>query len=198
MTRTPKTVDDWYRDRVEWHDVVAALRTILLDTVLEETLKWKHPCYTDGGKNIVIIGHKVVGIFSDMGQGIQAHQVGGFEHGRFGPSHGRAEERVHLCDGHPVCEHQLHGFDDTLDANAVADYANFCRISGTPEELLIDFGLNPQPVGTPTEPIVVTQRIVTSWHTAKRLLGALKMSVDRHENVVGVQETDIQQRVRKR
>ena len=84
------------------------------------------------------------------------------------------------------------------DADAVADYANFCRISGTPEELLIDFGLNPQPVGTPTEPIVVTQRIVTSWHTAKRLLNALKMSVDRHENVFGVLETDIQQRIRNR
>ena len=84
------------------------------------------------------------------------------------------------------------------DVNAVSDYANFCRISGTPEELLIDFGLNPQPVGTPTEPIVVTQRIVTSWHTAKRLLSALKMSVDRHENLFGVLETDIQQRIRNR
>jgi len=84
------------------------------------------------------------------------------------------------------------------DANAVADYANFCRISGTPEELLIDFGLNRQPVGTPTEPIVVTQRIVTSWHTAKRLLSALQMSVDRHENVFGVLETDIQRRIRTR
>lgn len=84
------------------------------------------------------------------------------------------------------------------DADAVATYANFCRISGTPEELLIDFGLNPQPVGTPTEPIVVTQRLVTSWHTAKRLLSALKLSVDRHENVFGVLETDIQQRIRSR
>ena len=84
------------------------------------------------------------------------------------------------------------------DANAVADYANFCRISGTPEELLIDFGLNPQPVGSPTEPIVVTQRIVTSWHTAKRLLSALQMSVGRHENVFGVLETDIQRRIRTR
>ena len=83
-------------------------------------------------------------------------------------------------------------------ADVVADYANFCRISGTPEELLIDFGLNPQPVGTPTEPIVVTRRIVTGWHTAKRLLSALKMSVDRHEYVFGVLATDIQQRIRNR
>ena len=34
------------------------------------------------------------------------------------------------------------------DADSEAAYANFCRISGTPEQLLIDFGLNPQPIGT--------------------------------------------------
>jgi len=84
------------------------------------------------------------------------------------------------------------------DTDAVADYANFCRISGTPEELLIDFGLNPQPVGTPSEPIVISQRVVTSWHTAKRLLSALQMSVERHESVFGVLETDIQRRIRHR
>jgi hypothetical protein len=84
------------------------------------------------------------------------------------------------------------------DTDAVADYANFCRISGMPEELLIDFGLNPQPAGTPTEPIVVNQRVVTSWHTAKRLLGALQMSVARHEAVFGVLETDIQRRIQRR
>jgi hypothetical protein len=82
------------------------------------------------------------------------------------------------------------------DSDAEAAYANFCRISGTPEELLIDFGLNPQPVGTPTHPIVIDQRIVTSWHTAKRLLGVLQMTVARHEAVFGVLETDIQRRVR--
>ena len=110
-----------------------------------------------------------------------------------------SEQRLHTSDANsipsptsapPPVQIQV------CDADAVADYANFCRMSGTPEELLIDFGLNPQPLGTPTEPIVVTQRIVTSWHTAKRLLSALKMSVDRHENVFGVLETDIQQRIR--
>lgn len=84
------------------------------------------------------------------------------------------------------------------DRDSAADYANFCRITGTPEELLIDFGLNPQPLGTPTEPIVATQRIVTSWHTAKRLLGALQMTVARHEAVFGVLETDVQKRARNR
>ncbi|MBQ4194634.1 MAG: DUF3467 domain-containing protein, partial [Thermoguttaceae bacterium] len=36
------------------------------------------------------------------------------------------------------------------DSNVVATYANFCRVTGTPEELIVDFGLNPQPMGVPT------------------------------------------------
>ncbi|MBR5711031.1 MAG: DUF3467 domain-containing protein, partial [Thermoguttaceae bacterium] len=35
------------------------------------------------------------------------------------------------------------------DDKAVTSYANFCRVTGTPEELIIDFGLNPQPIGVP-------------------------------------------------
>ena len=81
------------------------------------------------------------------------------------------------------------------DSEAASGYANFCRISGTPEELLIDFGLNPQPVGTARQPIVVSQRIVTNWYTAKRLLSVLQMTVARHEATFGVLETDIQRRV---
>lgn len=37
-------------------EVIAALREILLDTPLSEEFKWKQPCYTIGGKNIVMIG----------------------------------------------------------------------------------------------------------------------------------------------
>lgn len=76
-------------------------------------------------------------------------------------------------------------------------YANFCRLTGSPEELLIDFGLNPQPTGTPTRPVAVSNRIVTGWHTAKRLLQVLELSVARHEAAFGVVETNIQKRVRR-
>jgi hypothetical protein len=82
------------------------------------------------------------------------------------------------------------------DANAIACYANFCRVTGSPEELIIDFGLNPQPVGMPKDPIEVKQRIIVNFFTAKRLLGALQLSVQRHEAVFGVLETDIQKRLR--
>ncbi len=82
------------------------------------------------------------------------------------------------------------------DDNAISCYANFCRVTGSPEELIVDFGLNPQPVGVPKDPIVVQQRIILNFYTAKRLLAALQMSVQRHESVFGVLETDIQKRLR--
>jgi hypothetical protein len=82
------------------------------------------------------------------------------------------------------------------DEDAIALYANFCRVTGSPEELIVDFGLNPQPVGVPKDPIHVKQRIIMNFFTAKRLLAALQMSVQRHEQVFGVLETDIQKRLR--
>jgi hypothetical protein len=81
------------------------------------------------------------------------------------------------------------------DKEAICAYANFCRVTGTPEELIIDFGLNSQPFGVPTEPVRVTQRIVTNYYTAKRMLHALHLSVQRHEQAFGVLETDVQKRV---
>ena len=74
-------------------------------------------------------------------------------------------------------------------------YSNFCRVTGTPEELIIDFGLNQQPFGIPTAPIAITQRIVTNFFTAKRMLHALQLTVQRHEATFGVLETDVQRRV---
>jgi hypothetical protein len=87
---------------------------------------------------------------------------------------------------------QLHVDDSAVSAL----YANFCRVTGSPEELIIDFGLNPQPVGIPKDPIKVSQRVILNFYTAKRLLAALQMSVQRHESIFGVLETDIQKRLR--
>jgi hypothetical protein len=84
---------------------------------------------------------------------------------------------------------------ETDESKLSAAYANFCRVMGTPEELIVDFGLNPQPMGAPTHPVSVTQRIVVNYFTAKRLLAALQMAVQRHEAVFGVLETDVQKRV---
>lgn len=82
------------------------------------------------------------------------------------------------------------------DTKALACYANFCRVTGTPEEVILDFGLNTQPFGTPVDPIIITQRITTNFFTAKRMMAALQMTVQRHEGAFGVLETDVQKRVR--
>ncbi|MFN3194122.1 MAG: DUF3467 domain-containing protein [Aureliella sp.] len=83
------------------------------------------------------------------------------------------------------------------DSKSTAWYANFCRLSGTPEELLIDFGLNSHPMANTPQEVMVTQRVVAGWHTAKRLLHVLQQSVARHEAMFGVLETDVQKRVRR-
>jgi len=99
--------------------------------------------------------------------------------------------------GAPAAAQQQQRFQVQIDdSKTVALYANFCRVTGTPEELIIDFGLNPQPFGIPTEPIPVTQRIITNFYTAKRMLHALQLTVQRHEATFGVLETDVQKRVR--
>ena len=80
----------------------------------------------------------------------------------------------------------------------VSTYANFFRVTGTPEELVLDFGLNTQqvtPAGTP-EAVKLTQRLVMSFYTAKRLLNALQWAVSRYEGNFGVLETDFQKRIR--
>lgn len=75
-------------------------------------------------------------------------------------------------------------------------YANFCRVTGTPEEFVLDFGLNTQMSPSPGEPIKLSHRLVLNFYTAKRLLGALSMALHQHEGVYGVLEVDVQKRAR--
>lgn len=84
---------------------------------------------------------------------------------------------------------------DVDDSNVVSNYANFCRVTGSPEELIVDFGMNAQPMNSNDKPVEISQRIVLNFYTAKRLLHALHVSVRRHEEVFGNIETDIQKRV---
>ena len=78
------------------------------------------------------------------------------------------------------------------ESHIAAAYANFCRVTGTPEELIVDFGLNKQVAGTSPDTIQLTQRIIVNFFTAKRLAAALAMAVARHEQAFGVLETDVQ------
>jgi len=55
--------------------------------------------------------------------------------------------------------------------------------------------MNSQPIGGGETPVDISQRIVLNFYTAKRLLHALHVSVQRHEEVFGKIETDINKRV---
>jgi hypothetical protein len=84
------------------------------------------------------------------------------------------------------------------DSNVMACYANFCRVSSTPEELILDLGLNPNPYNAGAAAVKVSQRIIMNHYTAKRLLAALSMSLQHHEQAFGVLETDVRKRVQSR
>jgi len=78
-------------------------------------------------------------------------------------------------------------------------YTNFCRVNVTPEELVLDFGLNTQMVPTAGgDPVKLTHRVVMNFHTAKRLMNHLIGVISHHENIYGPLELDIQKRMRAR
>lgn len=80
------------------------------------------------------------------------------------------------------------------DAGVTPSYSNFCRVTATPEEVILDFGLNPQPFAMGRQDVKANQRIVMNFFTAKRLLTALGMTVQRHEGTFGGIELDVQRR----
>ena len=84
----------------------------------------------------------------------------------------------------------------TLDDSSVkASYSNFCRVTGTPEEVLIDFALNPNPFARVDQNVTVDRRLVLNHYTAKRLLAALQQTIMRHEQNFGVIELNVQRRL---
>lgn len=80
------------------------------------------------------------------------------------------------------------------DTGVLPSYSNFCRVTATPEEVILDFGLNPQPFALGRQDVKATQRIVMNFYTAKRLLTALGMTIQRHEGTFGSIELDVQRR----
>ena len=74
-------------------------------------------------------------------------------------------------------------------------YANFARVSGLPEEMILDFGLNPQAAGGQPVPVKVSQRLVVNYYTAKRLWMALGAFLQRHEQAFGEIQIDVNKRI---
>ncbi len=81
------------------------------------------------------------------------------------------------------------------DSQVVSKYSNFCRVTGSPEEVIIDFALNPNPFSRQDQNLKVDDRMVLNYFTAKRLYAALQQTIMRHEQNFGVIELNFQRRL---
>jgi hypothetical protein len=80
------------------------------------------------------------------------------------------------------------------DREAHVAYSNFARVTATPEEVIVDFALNPNPLLAGKQEIAVSQRLVMNYYTAKRLCRALTATLQRHEAAFGPLELDFRRR----
>ncbi|HWG41311.1 MAG TPA: DUF3467 domain-containing protein [Gemmataceae bacterium] len=81
------------------------------------------------------------------------------------------------------------------DRDAHTAYSNFARVTATPEEVIIDFALNPNPFVQGKHEVKITQRLVLNFFTAKRLSRALVATLQRIEASFGNIELDVHRRV---
>jgi len=85
------------------------------------------------------------------------------------------------------------------DRNMRAGYANAFRTNMTPEEIIIDFGLNlaTMPMAQGAQPemtLLLGERIILNHFTAKRLAIMLSQLVRQHEQQFGDLELDVGKR----
>mgnify|MGYP001587085576 CR=1 FL=1 len=85
------------------------------------------------------------------------------------------------------------------ERNLTTTYANGFRASSTPEELVLDFGLNlPHPsaaeANQPEVVFVLNARVVMNHYSAKRLALTLGQHIRRHEELYGELELDAENR----
>ena len=77
-------------------------------------------------------------------------------------------------------------------------YANFCRGTLSPEEVILDLGFNPNAFGVKVlaEDVEIRNRIILSPSAAKRLLLLLGNMVQNHEQNFGEIEVDFRRRLK--
>ncbi len=89
---------------------------------------------------------------------------------------------------------QQHAEISLNEKGANTAYSNFARVTATPEEVIVDFALNPNPFMAGKQEVQVTQRLIMNFYTAKRLCSALVMTLQRHEATFGQIELDVRRR----
>jgi hypothetical protein len=77
-------------------------------------------------------------------------------------------------------------------------YANAFRTNGTPEEIILDFGLNlagqANQQGVPEIVFQAKERVIMNYFSAKRLAVTLSQIIRGHEERFGVLELDVAKR----
>jgi hypothetical protein len=80
------------------------------------------------------------------------------------------------------------------EQDMTTSYANAFRTNATPEEVVMDFGLNlPAQAAKGGEPQMdfrLNQRVILNYYSAKRLAMALSRLIHHHEEQFGVIELD--------
>ena len=154
--------------------VTQTSKEVVLDFALEAGTAGSGPVHTSVSRRIVVNLYTAKRMLQALKLTVQKHET------TFGvlPS-GSAGDRI-----------------DLDDSGVLPSYANFCRVTGTPEEVIVDFGLNSEPFGEPTQPIQVHWRVIATFDTAKLLARDLESAVAQYEARHGVIETDVRKRVR--
>ena len=81
--------------------------------------------------------------------------------------------------------------------NLKTTYANVYRIAQTPNEVIVDFGMNPNIFGPILpEPLKLESRVILSHDGAKRLLLHLAAAIQGYEAKYGVIELDVAKRIK--
>lgn len=85
-----------------------------------------------------------------------------------------------------------------VDASGLkTSYANVCRIAQTPNEVIVDFGMNPNFFGNILdEPLKLDNRIILSHDAAKRLCVHLTATIQNYEARYGAIELDVTKRLK--
>jgi hypothetical protein len=86
----------------------------------------------------------------------------------------------------------------TIDQAAMkTTYANVCRIAQTPNEVIVDYGMNPNFFGQMLdEPLKLETRVIMSHDAAKRLCLHLMATIQNYESKYGTIELDVTKRLK--
>jgi hypothetical protein len=87
--------------------------------------------------------------------------------------------------------------EGTLDPGSAVVYANFCRVTATAEEVLLDFGLDENLFGAGPKVIAIEQKVILTHVGSKVLLAEFTKVVAGYEAEFGLIELDVRKRAKK-